>query len=140
RDRRGPTSHGGKTPGPSGEYSTRAVPSAHPEGFPIAISGGGPPPHAGCPRTVIDPKLPREAPDRVRASQRRRGASVELVDALVAADERRRQSIAEYEQLRSEQKTLSRQIPKAQGADKDALLAKTKDLAARVKAAEASRD
>lgn len=89
---------------------------------------------------MIDPKLLREEPDRVRASQRRRGASVELVDALVAADERRRQSIAEYEQLRSEQKTLSRQIPKAQGADKDALLAKTKDLAARVKAAEASRD
>ncbi|WP_026257863.1 serine--tRNA ligase [Actinopolymorpha alba] len=88
---------------------------------------------------MIDPKLLREDPDRVRESQRRRGASVELVDQVLAADERRRSSIATFEQLRSEQKALSKQIPRAQGEEKQALLARTKELAAQVKVAEASQ-
>ncbi|GAA4978419.1 serine--tRNA ligase [Actinopolymorpha pittospori] len=94
------------------------------------------------PRTlspVIDPKLLREDPDRVRASQRLRGSSVELVDQVLEADERRRSSIASFEQLRSEQKSLSKQIPRAQGEEKQALLARTKELSAQVKAAEAEQ-
>jgi seryl-tRNA synthetase len=96
----------------------------------------------GCPVTlgvVIDLKVLREDPDRVRESQRRRGASVELVDQVLAAEERRRSSIATFEQLRSEQKALSRQIPRAQGEEKQALLARTKELAAQVKGAEAAQ-
>ena len=87
---------------------------------------------------VIDPKLLRENPERVRESQRRRGASVELVDQVLAAEERRRSAIASYEQLRSEQKGLSKQIPRAQGDEKQQLLARTRELATQVKAAEAA--
>ncbi|MGW0231718.1 serine--tRNA ligase [Actinopolymorpha singaporensis] len=88
---------------------------------------------------MIDPKLLREDPDRVRESQRRRGASVELVDQLLAADERRRSSIASFEQLRSEQKSLGKQVARAQGEEKQALLARTRELSGQVKAAEAEQ-
>ncbi len=88
---------------------------------------------------MIDPKLLREDPDRVRASQRRRGAPVELVDQLLAADERRRSSIASFEQLRSEQKSLGKQVARAQGEDKQALLTRTRELSGQVKAAEAAQ-
>src|SRR4051812_17356648 len=41
-------------------------------------------------RCVIDLRALRDDPDRFRRSQRARGADVGLVDAVVAADERRR--------------------------------------------------
>ncbi|HZC26023.1 MAG TPA: aminoacyl--tRNA ligase-related protein, partial [Actinopolymorphaceae bacterium] len=88
---------------------------------------------------MIDLKLLREDPDRVRESQRRRGASVELVDEVLTADEQRRSSISTYEQVRAEQKVLGKQIPRAQGAQKQALLARAKELATQVKEAEAAQ-
>ncbi len=88
---------------------------------------------------MIDPKLLREDPDRVRESQRRRGSSVELVDQVIAADEARRSSISTFEQMRSEQKGLGKQISRAQGEEKQALLARTKELASQVKEAEAAQ-
>ncbi len=57
---------------------------------------------------MIDPKLLRTQPDRLRAAQEARGESVELVDELIAADEARRSSIAAFEALRAEQKTIGR--------------------------------
>jgi seryl-tRNA synthetase len=89
---------------------------------------------------VIDPKLLRTDPDLVRRSQEARGESVELVDQLVSADEARRAAIVSYETLRAEQKQLGSQVAKAQGEEKAALLARTKDLAAQVKAAQADAD
>jgi len=86
---------------------------------------------------VIDVQVLRTDPDRVRASQAARGESVELVDDLLAADEARRGAIARFEQLRAEQKDLGRQIPKASGEERAALLARTKELAELVKKAEA---
>jgi seryl-tRNA synthetase len=88
---------------------------------------------------VIDPRVLRDDPDRVRAAQERRGLSAAVVDGAVAADRRRRDAIVEFERLRSEQKTLGKQIPQAQGEEKQALLARTKDLSAEVKAAEAAQ-
>jgi seryl-tRNA synthetase len=88
---------------------------------------------------VIDLRILREDPDRVRAAQRKRGASPEVVDRLLAADERRRSAIVEFERLRAEQKTFGKQIAKAQGAEKQALLARTKELAAAVKEAESAQ-
>ena len=85
---------------------------------------------------MIDPKLLRTDPDLVRRSQEVRGDSVELVDELVSADEARRSGIATFDRLRAEQKELGRLIPKAQGDEKAALLARTKQLAAEVKAAQ----
>jgi seryl-tRNA synthetase len=90
---------------------------------------------------VLDPRLLRTDPDRIRASQRARGESVELVDELIGLDEARRNAIATYESTRAEQKELGKQIPKATGEEKAALLAKTKDLAQQVKTGEqAARD
>jgi len=85
---------------------------------------------------VIDPRLLREDPDRVREGQAKRGLSSDVVDQALAADERRRSSIAEFERLRAEQKSLGKLIPKAQGEEKQELLARTKTLSAAVKEAE----
>ncbi|HEU0238618.1 MAG TPA: serine--tRNA ligase [Micromonosporaceae bacterium] len=87
---------------------------------------------------MIDLRLLRDDPDRVRASQRARGDSEALVDELLAADEARRATIATFEVLRAEQKQLGKQMPAAKGAERDALIAQTKDLSARVKTAEAA--
>ncbi|MBY8879193.1 serine--tRNA ligase [Actinacidiphila acidipaludis] len=85
---------------------------------------------------MIDLRLLREDPDRVRASQRARGEDVALVDSLLAADERRRSSGTRFDQLRAEQKQLGKLIPKAQGEEKAELLKRTKELAEAVKAAD----
>ncbi|MFE6687732.1 serine--tRNA ligase [Streptomyces sp. NPDC057743] len=89
---------------------------------------------------MIDLRLLREDPDRVRASQRARGEDVELVDALLSADERRRSSGVRFDELRSEQKALGKLIPKAAGEEKAELLKKAGELAAAVKAADAEQD
>jgi len=87
---------------------------------------------------VIDLRLLRDDPDLVRASQRARGESEAAVDVLLAADEARRAAIAEFESLRAEQKQLGKQMPAAIGAEREALVVRTKELSARVKAAEAA--
>ena len=88
---------------------------------------------------MIDPRLVRENPDLIRASQRARGIDESTVDALVAADERRRATIATYDALRNEQKSLGKDVAKASGDERTALLARTKELSAAVKAAEAAQ-
>ncbi len=88
---------------------------------------------------MIDLKILRENPDLVRQSQRARGASVEIVDAALAADQQRRNAIVEFEKVRSEQNALSKSIGGAKGEEKTTLLAKAKDLAAAVKEADSRR-
>ncbi|MFS8478413.1 MAG: serine--tRNA ligase [Micromonosporaceae bacterium] len=87
---------------------------------------------------MIDLRLLREDPDRVRASQRARGESEVVVDELSRADEARRAAVGRFEALRAEQKQLSSRIPKATGEEKTELLARTKELARQVKEAEAA--
>jgi seryl-tRNA synthetase len=88
---------------------------------------------------VIDPRALRDDPDRIRAAQAKRGLSAEVVDQALAADERRRAAIAEFEALRAEQKSLGKQVAKAQGDEKQALLERTRSLSADVKKAEAAQ-
>ncbi len=85
---------------------------------------------------MIDPKLLRTEPDLLRAAQEARGESVELVDSLIAADERRRSAIASYETLRAEQKSIGKDVARAKGEEKVALIARTKALSTQVKVAE----
>ena len=85
---------------------------------------------------MIDPRLLRDNADLVRASLAKRGASDEIVDRALAADATRREAIAEFEAKRAEQKQLGKLIPKAAPDEKAELLARTKTLAADVKAAE----
>ncbi|TQJ48990.1 serine--tRNA ligase [Phycicoccus sp. SLBN-51] len=87
---------------------------------------------------MIDIKLLREDPDRVRASQRARGEDEGVVDQILAADERRRSSLTEFERLRAEQKSMGKQVAQAQGEAKQALLAQTKEMAAKVKELQAT--
>ena len=89
---------------------------------------------------MIDVKVLRNDPDRVRASQRARGASESLVDDLLAADEARRDAIARFEELRAAQKDLGRQVAKAGKDERAELLARTKELADLVKKADAVQD
>ncbi|MFF7210791.1 serine--tRNA ligase [Streptomyces sp. NPDC008238] len=88
---------------------------------------------------MIDLRLLREDPDRVRASQRARGEDVALVDALLSADERRRSSSTRFDELRAEQRAMGKLIGKAQGDEKAGLLKRAGELSAAVKAADAEQ-
>jgi len=78
----------------------------------------------------------RQDPEKAREAQRRRGASPELIDEILSADEARRSAIAAFEQSRSEQKTLGKQVAQARGQEKAELLERTRALAAEVKQAD----
>jgi seryl-tRNA synthetase len=88
---------------------------------------------------MIDLRVLRTDPERVRASQRARGEDPTLVDALLSADEARRGAVVRFDTLRNEQKLLGKQIPKAAGEDRATLLAQAKKLAEDVKAAESDQ-
>ena len=88
---------------------------------------------------MIDIKFLRENPDVVRASQKGRGEDVTLVDQVIAIDEKRRAAINEFELLRAEQNALSKSVGGAKGDEKAKLLESAKDLANKVKSADAIR-
>ena len=69
---------------------------------------------------VIDLKTLRDQPDAVRASQRARGEDESLVDAVLAADERRREAIGAFESARAEQKAASKELGPLMGRLKKA--------------------
>ena len=82
---------------------------------------------------MIDARLLRDEPDRIRAAQVKRGLSTDIVDRALAADESRRSAIATFEARRAEQKSLGKQVAQAQGEEKTELLARTKALSVEVK-------
>ena len=68
---------------------------------------------------MLDLKLIRSDPERVKAALARRGAA-EQVDRLLALDARRRELLPEVENAQAERKTLSKQIGEAKQAGGDA--------------------
>lgn len=88
---------------------------------------------------MIDLKLLREDPDAVRRSQRSRGEDPALVDTLLAADATRRAAISAADSLRAEQKAASKKVGAASADERPGLLQRAKELAERVKAAEAEQ-
>src|ERR1700743_1817242 len=88
---------------------------------------------------VIDLKLLREDPDAVRRSQLNRGEDPALVDALLTADAARRAAISTADTLRAEQKSASKSVGAASPEERPALLARAKELAEQVKAAESGQ-
>ena len=102
---------------------------------------------------MIDLRILRSDPDRVRSSQRSRGEDAGLVDALLAADTRRRELETSYGEIRNTQKQLSARIGPLTGAVKragddgraaaqaelDAVMGRAQELAAQVKLADAAR-
>ena len=85
---------------------------------------------------VIDLKLVREDPDRVRRSQLSRGEDPALVDVLLAADTARRAAISAADSLRAEQKGASKSVGSASPEERPALLQRAKELATAVREAE----
>ncbi|MDO5079930.1 serine--tRNA ligase [Buchananella hordeovulneris] len=89
---------------------------------------------------MIDLRALRENPELARASQRARGADESLVDAVLAADAARRQALTAFEELRAEQKRVSSSVGKASAEERPAVLARAKELAEQVKAANGAAD
>ena len=88
---------------------------------------------------MIDLKTLRENPDAIRHSQKVRGEDVAVVDQLIAADTLSRTALSEFETIRAEQNALSKSVGAAKGDEKTALLENAKELANKVKAADAKR-
>ncbi|MGA8329444.1 MAG: serine--tRNA ligase [Mycobacterium sp.] len=88
---------------------------------------------------MIDLKLLRDNPDAVRQSQQSRGEDPALVDALLAADAARRTAITNADLLRAAQKAASKKVGAASADERPALLQQAKDLAEKVKGAEAQQ-
>nr|MBM4733670.1 serine--tRNA ligase [Prescottella equi] len=88
---------------------------------------------------MIDLKFLRENPDAVRTSQRTRGEDPGLVDALLEADASRRAAILAGDTLRAEQKAFGKKVGQASPEERPALLAGSKELAQKVKDAEAAQ-
>ena len=89
---------------------------------------------------MIDVQLLRHSPDTLRASQRDRGEDVALVDEVLHLDEERRTAGTAFDELRAAQKNIGKDVAKAQGEQKTALLEQAKTLADEVKAAQDRRD
>ena len=89
---------------------------------------------------MIDVQLLRHSPDTLRASQRDRGEDVALVDEVLHLDEERRTAGTAFDELRAAQKNIGKDVAKAQGEQKTALLEQAKTLADEVKAAQERRD
>ncbi|WP_280761534.1 serine--tRNA ligase [Prescottella agglutinans] len=88
---------------------------------------------------MIDLKFLRENPDAVRTSQRTRGEDPGLVDALLEADASRRAAILAGDTLRAEQKAFGKKVGQASPEERPALLEGSKELAQKVKDAEAAQ-
>ena len=88
---------------------------------------------------MIDLRLLRDDPDRVRASQVASGDDPALVDALLFADEVRRAAVTRADGLRGEQKAVSQSVRGASAQERPAVLARAQALAAEVKEAEAGQ-
>ena len=85
---------------------------------------------------MLDIKLVRENPQRVKDAMRSRNKDMDaVVDELLALDVQRREAIAQSEALKAEQNQINKQIPalKKQGEDVSALLAKMKEASAESK-------
>jgi len=87
---------------------------------------------------VIDPALLRENPEAVKRSQIARGNSPETVDVAIAAESSRREALAAFEELRAEQNAFGKRVAKAPKDEKQALVAQAKELAQRVREAQAA--
>ena len=88
---------------------------------------------------MIDLKILRENPNAIRHSQKVRGEDVAVVDQLIEADALSRTALSEFETIRAEQNALSKSVGAAKGDEKTALLENAKELANKVKAADAKR-
>jgi len=89
---------------------------------------------------VLDLKLVRDDPDRVRAALARRGPGAgagDAVDRLLELDASRRALVTEVDALRSEQKRRGKDVARAAPDERPTVMAGLKDLAAQIDEVEA---
>lgn len=84
---------------------------------------------------MLDVKRVRENFDSVKADVERRGKGDFGIDNVLKFDTKRRELLAEVEQLKNKQNTVSREVPKLkkEGKDTSALFADMKALSAEIK-------
>ena len=86
---------------------------------------------------MLDLKLVRDDPDRVRAALARRGpGEAGAVDRLLALDADRRAAVTEVDRLRAGQKRGGKQVAKAAPEAREAMLAGLRELSGRLDQAE----
>lgn len=102
---------------------------------------------------MIDIKILRNDPQKLRDSQTARGEDPKLVDAAIEADAKRREAVGAFDDVRATQKELGKRIGPLHGALKkaaddekpgiqseiDKLMDQANDLAGQVKEAEAAQ-
>ncbi len=89
---------------------------------------------------MLDLKLVRDDPDRVRAALARRGPGAgagDAVDRLLELDASRRALVTEVDALRSEQKRRGKDVARAAPDERPTVMAGLKDLAAQIDEVEA---
>lgn len=84
---------------------------------------------------MIDLKLLRADPDRVRESLRKRGSDVDL-DSLIDLDGKYRELLGEVESIRAEQNRVTRMIADSKGTERDAAMASATEFSTRRKSRE----
>jgi len=84
---------------------------------------------------VLDIKLIRNEPDKVREAMRRRGEDAPI-DEVLALDEQRRSLVTEVEQLKARRNQVSEEIARAKRAGQDAteIIAAMREVSDRIKA------
>jgi seryl-tRNA synthetase len=88
---------------------------------------------------MLDIKMVRQAPQRVREAMRHRGADLDL-DAFLLLDEKRRAGLQQIETLRHRRKVVSEEIArmKKAGQNADGSMAEMREVGATIKALEIS--
>jgi seryl-tRNA synthetase len=87
---------------------------------------------------MLDLKLVRDDPERVRTALAKRGPGVaDQVDRLLELDAARRALVTEVDTLRSEQKRRGREVAKAAPGEREQILAGLRELSDRLDQAEA---
>ena len=81
---------------------------------------------------MLDIKIIREQPDRVREAMRSRNESTENVDRVLELDERRRAILVEKESLQARRNELSKQVPRAAASERNALIEESKGIGPRI--------
>jgi seryl-tRNA synthetase len=81
---------------------------------------------------MLDIKLFREEPDKIRQALRNRNEDPSVVDRVLELDERRRTILVEKERLQARRNELSRQVPKAAPNERAALIEESKAIGPRI--------
>lgn len=85
---------------------------------------------------MLDIKIIRENPDRVKAALKTRNADYDsYIDEILEIDEKRRKISTETDALKAEQNKVSKQIPimKKNGENTDAVMAEMKEISEKIK-------